>query len=148
MREDIRKPAAAVLIAAAVATQYYEQAPEPAPPPTPGGLVLKFQGPTASQDARIVEHLTAEIADVIELDGKCEKPRMSAGVHFDDLRTQAREFRCRGERIGERQPEVNAAVHKYLDDQLGESGGPVTPEQRQKWIDAYREISKAARVAK
>lgn len=146
MNDGTRKSAAAILLAAAAATQYYEPQPDPAPTPD-GDLVLKFAGPTASQDARIVEHLAGEIADVIEWDGKQEKPRLTAGVHFDDLRTQAREFRCRGERIGERQPDVNAAVHKYLDEQLGESGGPVTPEQRQKWVDCYREIERAAGVS-
>lgn len=146
MRDRTRKTAAVFLLAAAAATEYYKQSPPPAPSPD-GGLVLRFSGPTARQDASIVEHLSAEIADVIEYDGGLEKPRMVAAVQFDDLRTQAREFRCRGERIGERQPEVNTAVHKYLDERLGESGGPVTPEQRQKWVDAYREISRAARVS-
>lgn len=147
MTDGTRKSAAVVLIAVAAAAQYYEDKPAPAPTPD-GGLVLKFSGPTAAQDASTVEHLAGEIADVIEWDGKLDKPRMTAAVHFDDLRTLAREFRCRGERIGERQPDVNAAVHKYLDEQLGESGGPVTPEQRQKWVDCYREIKRAARVAK
>lgn len=144
MTDSSRKSAAAMLIAAAAASQFFAEPPAPRPD---GSLVLKFDGPTASQDAGIVKHLAGEIADVIEWDGKLDKPRMTAGVHFDDLRTQAREFRCRGERIGERQPGVNAAVHKFLDSQLGESGGPVTPEQRQKWVDCYREIERAAGVA-
>lgn len=148
MTERARKTAAVILLSVAAATEYYKQNPQPAPTPTPGGeLVLKFSGPTARSDASIVEHLSAEIADAIEYDGELSKPRMVAAVQFDDLRTQAREFRCRGERIGERQPEVNAAVHKYLDETLGESGGPVTPEQRAKWVSAYREISRAARVS-
>lgn len=147
MTDGTRKTAAVVLIAAAAAAQYYEDKPAPSPTPD-GGLVLKFSGPTAAQDANVVQHLAGEIADVIEWDGKLDKPRMAAAVHFDDLRTLAREFRCRGERIGERQPDVNAAVHKFLDEQLGEAGGPVTPEQRQKWVDCYREIERAAGVAK
>jgi hypothetical protein len=145
MTDGTKKLAAVALVAAAVLSQGFDGVPQPEPD---GGLVLKFAGVTAAGDARIVANMAGEIADCIEYDGKRDKPRMTAATHFDDLRTWAREFRCRGERIGDRQPAVNEAVHKYLDQQLGESGGPVTPEQRQKWIDAYREISRAASVAK
>lgn len=143
MQDANRKKAAAAILAVAVVAQMLSDQPQP-----DGGLVLKFVGPTAAQDRSVVRHLAGEIADVIEWDGKLDKPRMTAGVHFDDLRTQAREFRCRGERIGERQQAVNEAVHKYLLEQLGDSGGPVTPEQRQKWVDCYREIERAAGDAK
>lgn len=143
MQDGNRKKAAAAILAAAVVSQILSDAPQP-----DGGLVLKFVGPTAAHDRSVVKHLAGEIADVIEWDGKLDKPRMTAGVHFDDLRTRAREFRCRGERIGSRQPAVNEAVHKYLLAQLGDSGGPVTPEQRQKWVDCYREIERAAGDAK
>lgn len=139
MQDGNRKKAAAAILAVAVVAQMLADSPQP-----DGGLVLKFVGPTAAQDRSVVRHLAGEIADVIEWDGKLDKPRMTAGVHFDDLRTQAREFRCRGERIGSRQQAVNEAVHKYLLEQLGDSGGPVTPEQRQKWVDCYREIERAA----
>lgn len=143
MQDANRKKAAAAILAVAVVAQMLSDQPQP-----DGGLVLKFVGPTAAQDRSVVRHLAGEIADVIEWDGKLDKPRMTAGVHFDDLRTQAREFRCRGERIGSRQQAVNEAVHKYLLEQLGDSGGPVTPEQRQKWVDCYREIERAAGDAK
>lgn len=143
MQDANRKKAAAAILAVAVVAQMLADQPQP-----DGGLVLKFVGPTAAQDRSVVRHLAGEIADVIEWDGKLDKPRMTAGVHFDDLRTQAREFRCRGERIGSRQQAVNEAVHKYLLEQLGDSGGPVTPEQRQKWVDCYREIERAAGDAK
>lgn len=143
MQDGNRKKAAAAILAVAVVSQMLSDAPQP-----DGGLVLKFVGPTAAHDRSVVKHLAGEIADVIEWDGKLDKPRMTAGVHFDDLRTQAREFRCRGERIGSRQQAVNEAVHKYLLEQLGDSGGPVTPEQRQKWVDCYREIERAAGDAK
>ena len=143
MQDANRKKAAAAILAVAVVAQMLSDQPQP-----DGGLVLKFVGSTAAQDRSVVRHLAGEIADVIEWDGKLDKPRMTAGVHFDDLRTQAREFRCRGERIGSRQQAVNEAVHKYLLEQLGDSGGPVTPEQRQKWVDCYREIERAAGDAK
>lgn len=144
-----RKVAAAGIVAVALAANALESRPLPLPPAPDGGLVLSglFAGPTAGSDARIVEHLSAEIADCIEADGRSEKPRLSAGIHLDDLRTRAREFRCRGESIGDRQPAVSQAVAKFLDEAVGNSGGPVTPEQRAKWVDAYREIARAASVA-
>lgn len=145
-----RKVAAAGIIAAAIAANAWENAPAPQPSPVPdGGLVLKglFTGPTAGPDARVVQHLSAEIADCIETDGREQKPRLAAGVHFDDLRTRAREFRCRGESIGARQPAVGQAVAKFLDAAVGNSGGPVTPEQRAAWVTAYREIARAASVS-
>lgn len=143
---DARKLVAVGLVFAAVAVNSIE--PRPVPQPD-NGLVLQglFTGPTALPDARIVQHLSGEIADCLELDGKAEKPRLSAGVHFDELRTAARAFRCRGESIGVRQPAVSQAVGKFLDEAVGNSGGPVTPEQRAKWVAAYREIERAASAA-
>lgn len=140
---DARKIVAVGLVFAAVAVNSIETKPVPQPD---HGLVLRglFAGPTALSDARTVQYLSGEIADCIEIDGKSEKPRLSAGVHFDELRTAARAFRCRGESIGERQPAVSQAVGKFLDATVGNSGGPVTAEQRAKWVAAYREIERAA----
>lgn len=145
-----RKLAAVGLVIAALAVNAIENSPAPAPSPAPdGAIVLQglFSGPTALSDARTVQHLSEEIADAIEQDGNKEKPRLAAGVHFDDLRVTAREFRCRGESIGDRQPAVAAAVGKFLEQAVGNSGGPVNAEQRAKWIAAYREIARAASVA-
>jgi hypothetical protein len=124
------------------------QPPRPSPD-APSAITLDglFVGPTAVQDAATVSAMTAEIADEIKWDGEQEKPKMVAAVQFDALRFRVREFRVRGESIGERQPAVRDAVKQFLDRQVGTSGGPVTPEQRAKWVEAYREISKAAENA-
>ena len=87
--------------------------------------------------------LCAELADCIEYDGSHDQ-RLKTGVAFDELRIAAREMRCRGESIGARQPAVRDAVHKFLDDAVGSSGGPVTPESRAAWVAALRDLSRAA----
>lgn len=124
-------------------------APQPVPPQPSGAITLKglFTGQDAVQDAATVAAMTGEIADELEWDGKQEKPKMTAAVQFDSLRVRVREFRARGVSIGERQPAVRDAVKEFLDRQVGVSGGPVTPEQRAKWVQAYREISRAAENA-
>ena len=87
--------------------------------------------------------LCGELADCIEYDGSHDQ-RLKTGVAFDELRIAARELRCKGESIGARQPQVRDAVHKFLDDAVGSSGGPVTPESRAAWVSALRDLSRAA----
>ena len=118
--------------------------PEPAPvPPDAFSLRGKFIGPTAAEDAATMSALCGELADCIEYDGSHDQ-RLKTGVAFDDLRIAARELRCKGESIGARQPQVRDAVHKFLDDAVGSSGGPVTPESRSAWVSALRDLSRAA----
>ena len=141
---------AGVLAVAGLAMMAAERMPAPPPPPDPEGrLQLRgmFVGPTAGDDAITIACLCAELADVIAWDGKLDKPRMSTGVAFDDLRIAAREARMRGVSIGERQPHVRDAIHEFLDEQVGVSGGPVSDEDRQAWVAAYREIARSANAA-
>lgn len=121
------------------------KAPEPTPAPEPHGLSMrgKFIGPSASADAATLAALCDEIADVLEQDGMKPEPRLKSGIAFDELRIAAREGRCRGESIGQRQPHVRDAIHKYLDEAVGSSGGPVGPQQRSAWVSAYRELGRA-----
>ena len=144
---DGKHVAAIALVAAAViAFAPHRQAPAPTPAPVPPGafsLRGKFVGPTAGSDSSIMAELCCSLADCIEYDGSHDQ-RLKTGVAFDDLRVAAREMRCRGESIGARQPQVRDAVHKFLDDAVGSSGGPVTPESRAAWVAALRDLSRAA----
>jgi hypothetical protein len=119
-------------------------APNPGPVP-PGGLVLRglFVGQNAAQDAAMLSALTGEIGEIISYDGTLASPRLKTGVAFDDLRIAAREARLRGESLGARQPKVKEAIHTYLDETVGTSGGPVTPADRAKWVAAMQDISRA-----
>jgi len=115
----------------------------PAGPLSLGGL---FTGPTAAADAAALAALCAELADKVEQDGTQSKPRLSNGWQIADLRTSAREIRLNGDSIGIRQPLVRDAVHRYLDNPnvLGKAGGPIGPQERARWVTAFRDIARAA----
>jgi hypothetical protein len=123
-----------------------DEAAPPPPAPAPAGLHLRglFKGPTASEDAATIGGLCSELADEIEWDGRQAEPSLKSGVAFDDLRQRARELRCRGVSIGARQPAARDAIRVYLEEQVGTAGGPVTPEQRAKWVSALRDIGREA----
>lgn len=135
----------ALLVAAAIAFMPHRSStPTPAPmPPDAFTLRGKFIGPTAAADAATLSALCDELASCIEYDGMHDQ-RLKTGVAFDELRIAAREARCKGDSIGSRQPHVREAVHKFLDDAVGSSGGPVTPESRAAWVSALRDLSRAA----
>jgi hypothetical protein len=138
--------AVALLVAAAIAFMPSKPAPTPQPVPVPPDAFTlrgKFIGVTAASDAATFSALCAELADCIEYDGQHDQ-RLRTGVAFDELRIAAREMRCRGESIGARQPQVRDSVHKFLDDAVGSSGGPVTPESRAAWVAALRDLARAA----
>ena len=139
--------AVALVVAAAIAfmpSRPSTPTPQPAPlPPDAFTLRGKFIGPTAAEDAATMSALCGELAECIDYDGKHDQ-RLKTGVAFDELRIAAREMRCRGESIGARQPQVRDAVHKFLDDSVGSSGGPVTPESRAAWVAALRDLARAA----
>lgn len=138
--------AAALLVAAAIAFMPSKPSPQPVPVPVPPDAFTlrgKFIGPSAASDAATMSALCAELAECIEYDGSHDQ-RLKTGVAFDDLRVAAREMRCRGESIGARQPQVRDAVHKFLDDAVGSSGGPVTPESRAAWVSALRDLARAS----
>lgn len=145
-RVTVRQLAAVALLAAALAA-HMTTGPA-APTPAPGGpLDLRglFKGPTASADAATIGALCSELADEIEADGMSTTgPFLRTGVAFDELRHRARELRCRGVSIGQRQPAARDAIRSYLDAAVGTAGGPVSPEQRSAWVSAFRDIGRAA----
>lgn len=148
---DPRHAAAAALLLAAAVSYAYRPAkhvPIPVPvPPDSFSLRGKFSGPSAASDAAMLSALLEELADCIERDGTLTEPRLRTGVAFDDLRVAAREARMRGESLGARQPAVRDAIHAFLDQAVGTSGGPVTAESRRAWVAAYRDLSDACAEA-
>jgi hypothetical protein len=141
------KHVAAVALVVAAAISFVPRTlgtPTPAPvPPDAFTLRGKFAGPSAAADAATVSALCDELAACIEWDGMHDQ-RLKTGVAFDDLRVAAREARCKGDSIGARQPQARDAIHKFLDDAVGSSGGPVTPESRAAWVAALRDLARAA----
>jgi hypothetical protein len=146
---DRKKAAAVALLLAAAVYAYRPSSNEPSPPVPvpPDAFTLRFVGEHAAADASMLSALLSELADCIERDGTLSEPRLKTGVAFDDLRVAAREARMRGESLGARQPAVRDAIHTFLDDAVGTSGGPVTPESRAAWVSAYRDLSEAAAEA-
>lgn len=147
MTDRARYTLAACLVAGCFLAWALEGRPAPTPAPQPdGGLSMRglFIGPEAAADAARLAALCDELAECIQADGAREGgPRLKSGVAFDDLRVAAREARLRGDSIGARQPHAKQAIHDYLDKAVGTSGGPVGPEERSKWVAAYRELSRS-----
>jgi len=143
MSDRLRYAVAAILVAIGLYSAL-PATPTPAPQP-PTGLVLRglFVGETGASDAATLAAFALELADEIEWDAMQAEPFFQSGAAYDELRTRARALRMRGVSIGDRQPRVRAAIDAYLTEQLGTSGGPVSPEQRSKWAASYREIGRA-----
>lgn len=138
--------AAVLVLVALYSSLPARPAPEPTPvPPPPDGLNMRgmFIGPSATDDAATLAALCGELADIIEQDGMKPEPRLKSGLAFDELRIAARDGRCRGESIGRRQPHARDAIQKFLESKVGVSGGPVGPQERSKWVSAYRELARA-----
>lgn len=135
-----------VLLAAIMWVASGDRSPSPTPAPEPTALDLRglFVGPTAADDAVTFGALCDELAEVIAYDGTLASPRLKNGTQLDDLRVAACDARMRGVSIGARQPRVRDAIKTYLEQQLGTSGGPVSVEARRAWVDAFREIARAA----
>jgi hypothetical protein len=116
------------------------------PDPAPAGFTLDglFRGPTASEDAATIGAICAELADELEHDGRQPEPFLKTAVAFDELRQRARDLRCRGVSIGSRQPAARDAIAAHMEQALGVAGGPVTAEQRAKWVAVLREVGRAA----
>ena len=146
MSDRLRAIAVAGLLAAAAWSAMDAMPPSPPPAPDDSKLILRglFVGEKAADDAAVLSAFAAALADAIEDDGRSPEPLLKTGVQLDTLRVRTRDVLCKGERIGDRQQKVRDAIHSFLDDALGTSGGPVDAAQRAKWIDAYRVISGAA----
>lgn len=149
---------AAALVAVVAAGWWHYSSSQPIddgrPTPVPGAvgkLDLRglFTGPSAADDAAALSALCDELAAAVEFDGMQDKPRLATGWAIADLRSSARDIRLRGETFGDRQPAVRDAVKTYLDrpEILGKGGGPLSPQDRAKWIAAFRDIARAAEQA-
>jgi hypothetical protein len=149
---DSRHLAAAALVAAAawsyVASSPATPAPSPAPDPAAFTLRGKFVGPDAARDAALVAALCTELANEIEWDASQPEPLIRTGVAFDELRVRSRVLLCRGDSLGAKHPLARQAIEDYLNTVAGTAGGPLTPEQKAKWISAYREVARAAEAAR
>ena len=144
---DLRHVAAGLLGIAAVMSYASRDQAAPTPaPPEPAGFSLRgaFVGPDASADAAVAAAYFDELASEIEWDAMQADPLYKTGVACDELRRRARLLLCRGVSLGDKHPRAREAIKAYLDRTAGTSGGPLTPEQRSRWVAAFRDIARAA----
>lgn len=143
---DARHVFAGLLGIAAVLTYVNQDQAAPSPaPPEPAGLSLRgtFVGPDASTDAAVAAAYFDELASEIEWDSMQADPLYKTGIACDELRRRARLLLCRGVSLGDKHPRAREAIKAYLDRAAGTSGGPLTPEQRSRWIAAFRDVGRA-----
>ena len=146
----IKTRVAYALVALAAGLWFFQPAkvaPSPPAPPMEIDLTAAFRGERAAEDASALAAMADEIANVIEWDGAQQEPALTTAKSLDLLRTRTREFMCRGESLGERNPKMRQIVGDYLETRLGTAGGAITSEQRAAWVSAYREIARASRHA-
>jgi hypothetical protein len=140
----------AALVAAAVIAAIVEFYPRGAAPvPAPAALSLRgqFHGPTAAEDAAAFAGLCHGIAAALTVDGTVPTPRITTGVHVEDLRIASSEGRFLPRSLSRDQPHAVAVAGRYLDSVVGTSGGPLAADSRQQWVEAFRELARAAEEA-
>ena len=141
----------AALLAGAVLAAVVEFAPRPTPAPTPTPAALdlrgKFVGPEAATDAAAFSGLCHGIAEALAADGGRTAPRITTGVQIEDVRVAAAEGRFLPRSLSREQPHAVAAAGRYLDSVVGTSGGPLDATARQRWVEAFRELARAAEEA-
>lgn len=142
-----------VLLAAAAGLFFFGRSAGTPALPQPAGpdLVQAF----ATNDDRAQAHAHAQafgaicfsLADVLEYDGALEAPRIKSGVQVDDLRRWTRENHLAGRSFAAKYPGLKSAVEQHLTQALGTAGGNLSPEQRAKWVTAFRELAANAEYA-
>ena len=140
----------AALLAGAVLAAVIEFAPRrPAPAPVDGGLSLrgKFIGAQAAEDAAAFAGICRGIAEALAADGTKPQPRITTGVHLEDLRVAAAEGRFWPRSLSREQPHATAAAGRYLDEVAGTSGGPLDATARMRWVAAFAALADAAEEA-
>ena len=140
---------ASALLAGAVLAAAVEFWPRSASPVPAAALDLrgKFIGPSAAEDAAAFAGLCHGIAEALAADASKPTPRITTGVHVEDLRIAASEGRFLPRSLSRDQPHAVAAAGRYLDDVAGTSGGPLAVDARQRWVEAFRELARAAEEA-
>jgi hypothetical protein len=136
----------AALVAGAAVAAALEFAPRQAPAPEPapnGGYSFrgKWIGPHAAEDAAGFAGLCRGLADALEADGARQQPRLTTGVHVEDVRIAAAEGRFLPRRLTREQPHAMAVAGRYLDEHAGTSGGPLDTDIRARWVKSLRELA-------
>lgn len=152
MSKPVRNKAAIFLAGVAVLMLYMEGGspvpPDPAPSPVPARLDLrgKFVGSTAAADAAMIASIAGQLAVEGEYDmtRKTGERLLTKGVAFDDMRRRIRDLTVMGDPVSSRQPMACKAIGDFLDATVGKTGGAITDEQQAAWIEAHKDVQRAA----
>jgi hypothetical protein len=98
----------------------------------------------AAKDAKAFSELCYSIATDLEVDSKLKTPFYKFAVQYDDLRRRARTYMYNGHALSEKYPKLVTAVQDHMLAKVGDAGGPVSEEQRAKWIVAFKELGAGA----
>lgn len=136
----------AVLIAWLAWPRYQDRIDDPVPPGQDLLQDMRRQSHAAQarQDARMLAAVCRSIASVLEYDGRLEQPAIRTGVQADALRRLTRELALSGQSFRSRYPHWPEIIGRFLEQHLGTDGGPLSAEQRQRWVAAYRQLADAA----
>ena len=103
----------------------------------------------------MAHQLLADLAHTIELDGTIDvdgdgtidPARLLTGQQLAELRRVARAYRTQGVSLAERQPRAIDRIATYLEQTIGTNGGPLDAAGKRRWIEGFRDVSKAAGAA-
>lgn len=140
-----------LLVVAGVAALLGQQPPAPGPVPSGPDLGAAFRTnddrAEARQHARVFATICGSLADYLEYDGSRTQPLIKTGVQIDEFRRGLRQTRTKGWSFLTTYPELGPAVEQFLTREVGTSGGPISAEQRQKWITAMRQLAASSEHA-
>lgn len=130
---------------------YRPSTPRPDLPPDGPNLVAAFATNGDRTEAQLHAHtfatICASLADCFEYDASRPEPLLKTGVQIDELRRGVRQTRMKGWSFVAKYPDLGPRVEEFLVAELGTSGGTLTPEQRAKWIAAFRRLAASAEYA-
>lgn len=123
----------------------------PAHPEGPD-LLAAFDGKQedliASEDASKLASVSLATAQALEHEfTKAAEPNVKTGTQLALVRYKVRDNVFEGERLGSHYPDLPAVIEKFLDEKAGKFGGPLKPEQKKAWVEAFYKMSDCARYA-
>lgn len=142
-----------VLLVAAVAWMFMQQqvriVPDDRPHPDGGGsasqlvrdLDAAMQGPHAKKHARFLGIVASDVGNRLGVDALAESPIFDQKAEVDTLTAHAGQISVLGTPLAH-YAGLPGVIEKHMS-QLGEDGGELTPEDRNKAVRLWRELSAA-----
>lgn len=100
----------------------------------------------AKEDAAALAEIAGASAQILAYDGQLAKPRFTTAMQVDDMRASVREYRMEGWSFLSRYPTLADHLDRIFAP-VGNSTGPLSPERRSAWIDAFKRLQSEANAA-